>query len=313
MAADEEWYIYRRGDVIPPGVTRVRIDESLTVIPASAFQWNRNIKELECHVDVKTVEERAFANCISLRRVIMPGVEVVKREAFDGCKALTDVECGKLEIIGNNAFKWCESLGSINLPSAKIVEGWAFSGCTALTDVTFGKELESIKGWAFFWCTSLESITIPLKDGMITYDDIFQGCKKLEHVDLVEGAVLRRTIDTLLLEEWRNDMKDKVDAINQSLPTTPAVDNKRGKAEVVRTWIRSVLHKIIDYKAQHQSLLNEAATTLQLAFPKDLVLNNIFPFLELPSHTFEGEVYGEEEEEGNVNKFCRSVAVMKIS
>eukprot|EP00984_Skeletonema_dohrnii_P002001 scaffold667_cov103-Skeletonema_dohrnii-CCMP3373.AAC.13 len=56
MAADG-WYIYygREGEVIPPGVTRVRIHESLTVIPARAFRGNRHIEEVECHDRVKTV------------------------------------------------------------------------------------------------------------------------------------------------------------------------------------------------------------------------------------------------------------------
>eukprot|EP00985_Skeletonema_marinoi_P022820 scaffold14768_cov114-Skeletonema_marinoi.AAC.1 len=174
MAADEEWYIYRRGDVIPPGVTRVRIDESVTVIPASAFQWNRNIEELECHDRVKSVKERAFYSCPSLRIVRMPGVEVVERYAFANCDALAIVECGKLEIIGEGAFAFSKSLRSINLPSAKIVEGCAFCDCKALTKVEFGKVLKSIGKKAFYRCKSLERITIPLKDGMITYDDTFQ-------------------------------------------------------------------------------------------------------------------------------------------
>eukprot|EP00984_Skeletonema_dohrnii_P019875 scaffold9602_cov70-Skeletonema_dohrnii-CCMP3373.AAC.1 len=138
MAADGDFvYTGREGEVIPPGVTRVRIDESLTVIPARAFRGNRSIEEVKCHDRVKTVEERAFADCPSLRLVIMPGVEVFEDEAFDYCEALTVVECGKLEIIGVRAFFGCISLSSINLPSAKIIEGWAFADCTALTNVKF--------------------------------------------------------------------------------------------------------------------------------------------------------------------------------
>ncbi len=33
--------------------------------------------------------------------------------------------------------------------------------------------------------------------------------------------------------------------------------------------------------------MNEATTTLQLTLPKDIVTNNVLPFLELPPHTFE--------------------------
>ncbi|KAK1733362.1 hypothetical protein QTG54_015921 [Skeletonema marinoi] len=144
MMAANGWYIYNGLEAVPPGVTRVRIDESLTVIPALAFEGNCNIEELECHDLVKTVERSAFYNCPSLRLVIMPGVEVVEDCAFGDCKALTVVECDKLERIGGGAFSWCKSLTSINLPSAKIVEYIAFCDCHALTNIKFGDKLESI-------------------------------------------------------------------------------------------------------------------------------------------------------------------------
>ncbi|KAK1737832.1 hypothetical protein QTG54_011604, partial [Skeletonema marinoi] len=208
--------------------------------------------------------------------------------AFAGCEALTDIECGKLEIIESEAFAECGSLMSINLPSAKIVEENAFYYCPALTDLTFSSKLERIEGEAFLDCPFLERITIPLKDGMITHDDIFQGCDNLKHVDLVEGEV-HETIAALQLEEWRNDMYGEISSINQVLPTVDAgglddddevrVFDEGGKAQAIRTWIRSVIGKIIHYQAEHQRLLDEeVATTLQLALPRDIVMNNVLPF-----------------------------------
>eukprot|EP00984_Skeletonema_dohrnii_P021167 scaffold10510_cov84-Skeletonema_dohrnii-CCMP3373.AAC.1 len=219
----------------------------------------------------------------------MPGVRVVSDGAFCGCKALTDVECSKLEIIGRSAFGTCKSLRSINLPSAKIVKQYAFRNCEALTNVKFGNKLERIEEGAFALCTSLRQINLPLKDNLITDDNIFTSCVNLEHVDLVGG--IHETIAALQLEEWRNDMNEEIDSINQILPTARAGtgdgDNVGEKAMVIRSWIRSVLYKIIGYKEQHHRLLNEAATTLELAkLPKDIVVENVLPFLELPSCTF---------------------------
>eukprot|EP00984_Skeletonema_dohrnii_P028543 scaffold18581_cov183-Skeletonema_dohrnii-CCMP3373.AAC.1 len=281
-------------DELPHDATHVTIDESVRVIPEEAFYDNPNIVEVICDLNVKKVERGAFQYCPSLRRVIMPGVEVVEYQAFLGCKALAEVECGKLEIIKEEAFRWCRSLSSIDLPSARIVEGWAFSN-TALTDVKFGSKLERIENLAFISCPSLERITIPLKDGMITHDSIFPGCLDLDHVDLVEGE-LHETIAALQLEEWRNDMHEEIDSINQILPTVDAgglgrdagVFDEGGKAQAIRTWIRSVLGKITHYKAEHQRLLDEEVeTTLQLVLPQDIVMNNVLPFLVLPSYTFE--------------------------
>ena len=127
-----------------------------------------------------------------------------------------------------------------------------------------------------------------MKDGLITHDNTFTGCDNLKRVDLVEGEV-HETIAALQLEEWRNDMNEEINSINHILPDTPVGsgrDDKGENARAIGTWIRSVLRKIIRYRAKHQRYLNEAATTLQLqlALPKDIVINNIFPFLELP-HT----------------------------
>ena len=39
----------------------------------------------------------------------------------------------------------------------------------------------------------------------------------------------------------------------------------------------------------HRGVLDEAVTTLQHALPRDNLMNSVLPFLELPSHAFEGE------------------------
>jgi len=285
--------------VVPDDVTHVTIDESVAVIPANAFRGNRNIVEVLCDVNVKKIEENAFNYCPSLRRVIMPGIEVVERFAFIDCFALTDVECGKLENIKHGAFSNCNSLRSIDLPSAKIVEEGAFGWCEALNEAKCGSKLDRIENLAFSFCPSLERITIPLKDGMMNDDSIFTGCLDLVHVDLVEGAV-HETIAALPLEEWRNDMNEEVDTINQILPTVDAgdYDDDGEKSRAIRTWIRSVLHKIIHYQAEHRRLVNEeVATTLQLALPRDVLMNHVLPFLELPSYTFKVGDHEEESED----------------
>jgi len=288
-------------DEIPRDATHITVDQSVTVIPAGAlaFYGHPNIVEVICDVNVKGVEGAAFYNCPCLRRVIMPGVEIVEENAFDGCEALTDVECGKLENIKHGAFSNCNSLRSIDLPSAKIVEEGAFGWCEALNEAKCGSKLDRIENLAFSFCPSLERITIPLKDGMMNDDSIFTGCLDLVHVDLVEGAV-HETIAALPLEEWRNDMNEEVDTINQILPTVDAgdYDDDGEKSRAIRTWIRSVLHKIIHYQAEHRRLVNEeVATTLQLALPRDVLMNHVLPFLELPSYTFKVGDHEEESED----------------
>ena len=199
--------------------------------------------------------------------------------AFEDCVALTDVECGMLEIIRKYVFAGCISLRSINVPSVRIVERGAFGNCNVMTDAKFGNKLESLGVRTFCHCTSLERITIPFKEGLFTADDIFVACRNLFHVDLVEGEV-HETIAALQLEEWRNDMNEEIDFINQILPDARAGyyngndDYVGEKAWEIRAWIRSVLQKIFHYKAEHQRLLNEAATLLEMAMWKAALDDN---------------------------------------
>jgi len=292
-------YMGQEGEFIPLRATHIIVHESVVVIRAWAFFQHLNIVEVICHEDVEKIENRAFAWCDSLTRVIMPGVTIVEEGAFYECIALTDVECGKLEIIRNGAFYCCRSLRIINLPSARIVGSYAFSDCESLMDATFGCKLERIEESAFCDCTPLERITIPLKNDLIPHDYSLFGCENLNRVDLVEGEILRETIAALQLEEWRNDMHDEIDTINQILPTTDVgeqlYDDVGEKALVIRRWIRSVLRKIMHYKAHHRRLLEEdVAPTLHRILPQDIVMNNFLPFLEVPSHSFEVEHHEDE-------------------
>ena len=300
-------YIYMGevGERIPREATHIIVGEDVTVVLYQAFEGHPNIVEIICHENVIRIEPMAFRKCPSLRRVIMPAVKIIEEYAFNDCPALTDVEYGKPEIIKDMAFMDCESLKKINLTSARIVGWWAFNGCEALTDVKFGSELESIDKGAFANCPSLERITIPLKDNLFRSlyrryeDDVFMGCENLMYADLVEGK-LHEIIAALHLQEWKNEMNEHIDSINQILSNARAGDGWDDdareydigeKAQAIRRWIRSVIEKIVHYKAQHRSVLSEAATAIQhqYALPNDILTNNVLPFLTLPSHTFEGE------------------------
>ena len=283
-----EYYIFI-GERVPEHVTHVLIDRALKFVPARAFESHLYIEEVICHDGVEKIEEYAFYDCPRLRRVIMPGVKNIEKNAFNICLALTHIECGKLEIIGEGGFRGCPSLNSIDLPSIKVVEDGAFNLCQNLANAKLGKDLESIGERAFRTCRSLERISLPLKGGVINDDGTFQECNKLNQVDLVGGV--QETIAALLMEQWKNDMNEELENINRILPNTPAGNfyDVGGKAQAMKSWIRSVRPKIVHYKAEHRRYLNVAAATLQPALPNDILFKNVLPFIELPSFTFEGE------------------------
>ena len=276
------------GEDIPRDATRVIIHESVSVIPSLVFRRHPNVVEVICHDGVKEIEPFVFDSCPRLKRVIMPGVKVIGEWAFFNT-ALTYVECGKLEVIGENAFCRCESLTEINLPSIIVVRTSAFLKCQSITKVTFGKKIESIRFEAFHGCSSLERITVPLKDNILAYDVFDTECTNLKCINLIDEEMLHETAAALLRDEWRDDMKAEMNSIKQILSRYNDRYEKEDISLEIQEWISTVRLKIFCYKKQHIRVLKKATITIEEVFPRDIVMNNVVPFLELPSHTFEGE------------------------
>ena len=102
-----------------------------------------------------------------------------------------------------------------NCPSIKIIGTDAFWDCKQLTDAVFGKDLEGIEGGAFHNCPALRRIAIPLKNNILVHR-VFDECDNLSQVDLV--GWIHKTISSLHMESWRDEMYVEIDMINQTLP-----------------------------------------------------------------------------------------------
>ena len=273
---EEDIYVYTGGRA-PHHVVNAIIDQSVDKIGGSfhplspdAFHDNQNLQSVVGHDGVLKVCEWAFGFCRSLQHVKMPGVKIIECSAFNGCRALTHVEFGdKLETVGWAAFDSCESLKQVKFSKLKTIGLCAFEG-SGVQDAEFGEDLETIGSLAF-GDSKLTRIAIPLKDGMFERDDYpdsygkfysqFHRCP-LATVDLVGG--IHKTVASLHLESWRNEMNEEIQRINQVLPGT--VHHK--KSRVVVNWIRSVCSRIEHYKAEHRVLLEEATALLELALWK---------------------------------------------
>ncbi len=75
--------------------------------------------------------------------------------------------------------------------------------------------LETIGKMAFVNCLRLGRIAMPLKVGIID-DNTFCLCENLTTVDLI--GEIRKSIASLHLEGWRNEIKDEINRINRVLP-----------------------------------------------------------------------------------------------
>jgi len=271
MADDgvDDIFVYLGGDQeVPRNVAHVIIDRSVNIIPEKAFCERRQLISVEMHEDVEKIEFAAFYSCSSLRKIKLIGVREVEYEAFYNCAALNDVEFGvKLETIQAMAFDYCISLQKIKMPSARFIECGAFSDCDQLSEAEFGYNLERIDTLSFDTCPNLRRIVIPLKDDIFplasdsSLCNQFGNCTNLTIVDLVGVEGINKTISSLFLQSWKDEMNHDMTCINQVLPHT----TESAKTATIRLWIGSLLGKMERYKAEHYRLLEEATTLLELA------------------------------------------------
>jgi hypothetical protein len=264
----ENIFVYMGGEqVVPRDVTHVIVDESVKIIRQRAFRDRRRLASIEMHDEIETIEEEAFFGCISLKGSMrLPGVRVVGRWAFARTD-LTAVDFGdKLETIGHSAFYYCRSLRSVKMPTVRIIYECAFENCDQLTDVEM-PEVERIGHGAFSYCPLLRRIAIPLKDDIFQGYRVFNMCENLSTVDVVGG--IHKTISSLHMESWRNEMNAEIDRINSDLEDTPTNE----KTRAIQQWIRSVLQRIEHYKTEHYMLLKKSMTLLELALWKAKLLD----------------------------------------
>jgi hypothetical protein len=101
-----------------------------------------------------------------------------------------------------------------------------------------------------------------LKDNLIDGSSVFFSCINLSRVDTIGGT--HETITSLHLESWINEMEGEIDRINQTLPNTPGIQ----KARAIIEWFTRVSQRMEHYKSEHQIILKEAMTLLELALWK---------------------------------------------
>ena len=139
-----------------------------------AFQMNQKITSLNAPKTLKSIGERAFFNCDSLKSAYIPGVDTIKNKAFDSCGALASVVYSdSLTAVGDEAFSGCNlSRECRALSSSKNIDtiisfGYHAFSNTKLTNPTFSSKLNS---------TSLAN-------------DPFYRCKSLGKVDLSAASI----------------------------------------------------------------------------------------------------------------------------
>ncbi|MDR1203706.1 MAG: leucine-rich repeat domain-containing protein [Tannerellaceae bacterium] len=199
----------------------------VTRIGKGAFAANGLIESVKMGKYVTMIEDSAFTDCTSLKTVTFSqSVDSIGNWAFGGCTQLAAIDLpSQLAWMGERAFLNCDSLKSVVVPDKVTrLSGGLFGGCKGLTSVTLPDGLLAIDSAAFGGCAKLTAITIPKKverisgllfsrTGLTTITipagvkemDInpnpFQGCTKLESINVEGGNRILSSIDGVLFSK----------------------------------------------------------------------------------------------------------------
>lgn len=269
MENDASVYTYRgvKNEQIPSEVERVRIHKDCKIILERAFSGHGYLEEVYLHEGVEKIEYGAFYSCNYLRCINLPSkLSVIGTLAFAFCEDLLDLELPEnLREIGEEAFRRCNSLAAVKLPSNLDVLGrQAFHGCEDLEEVIIpsGNKRIGIGYKSFGSCTALKRIVIPLNVQLLsTNHQIFDSCDQLTSINITGVS---KIVSSLTIEKWKNEINTEMKRINSILPKI-----KHGpKTTRMETWMETVHFKIEGYKLEHNRLMKEAMSLLEMALWK---------------------------------------------
>ncbi len=139
---------------------RVRVPDGISIIAESAFLMS-SATEIFIPDSVKEIEEKAFEQCVSLKRIRL-SENLWRLDKF--------------------LFVNCLGLESIEIPSSVLeIENGAFFNCTALKQVIVNEGVRKISEDCFVRCTALERVYLPDSVESVSLLS-FSGCKSLKEI-----------------------------------------------------------------------------------------------------------------------------------
>lgn len=162
----EEGILYAKNPIaiyyVPRGIQGdIVLNESITKIPSSAFQYCSKITTIQLPDNVVSIGDGAFNSCTGLKEIFFNNkIESIGVQAFSKCSAMeiiTIPECVK--IIGASAFVDCSNLQFVLLKEGlQTIDKYAFYNCGNIGAISLPSTLQSIGEKAFDECISLATI-----------------------------------------------------------------------------------------------------------------------------------------------------------
>lgn len=137
--------------------------------------------------NVEVVQKDAFIDCEKLECASIPKLRVLGADSFRGCKSLKSIELNSLETIGRGAFTKCKELEEVCLESVELVGQSSFKKCEKLKKATF-RNATYVGSQAFMNCKQLESVSLP--KARFIDSRAFACCESLKEIDLPSAITI---------------------------------------------------------------------------------------------------------------------------
>ena len=186
----EKSELYKLVKCVPTYEGEFAIPEGVKILDDSAFAGCLKLTGVTIPGSLETIGQMAFENCDGLTDITIPGsVREIWNFAFHSCDSLKSIIIPEgVTTIGSGAFDSCKKLESVVLPSTLTeIDTNLFIACDSLKNVMLSEGITSISGGMFSSCTSLKNITIPSSVTSIG-DYAFSSCISLESVIIPNGV-----------------------------------------------------------------------------------------------------------------------------
>jgi hypothetical protein len=187
-SADSEVFVYtgEGGESPPHNVVRVRVDPSVTSIPAYAFDGRKKLAEVELSEGLIVIGAESFMWCNnSITKINIPAT--IKRICDNAFKY--SLQCpiclhDGIESIGEYAFACCIFTNFRVPPLITVIPNGILSNCSSLFSLELSESVMKIKGWAFNFCYCLRNVAFP--PNAVFEDYIFGGQSTVGQTDLYQ-------------------------------------------------------------------------------------------------------------------------------
>ena len=176
---ETEVFVYtgEGGADVPQDVARVRVDSSVTSIPASAFDRRKKLTEVELSEGLVEIGDQSFGDCYhSITTINIPNsLRRINVGAF-----LRSLRCpirlhDGIERIGASAFAYCIFTNFLVPPLVTVIPAEMLYGCRSTFSLELPETMTEIGSSAFFFCYSLRNVAIPpnavFGDAIFTEED----------------------------------------------------------------------------------------------------------------------------------------------